>query len=445
MLLPNDVSQYLQDSEPLDTAVVTLSQFAHVVKLQSHAERKATECRTRLHRALVLDGLTLRLLRCGESTRNTLFDYCRQEDRTATVQLAARFRELKDQTTAVRSILSQETPAVSDSRLLNISLRGDSASFLDGLPDESRSVFLEFLTTIRTKPGFLADRICDLPQDLLIDLVKHHEIPLPTESILSYQPQKPRPSRKTPSADGPENGGIDRLNDFSRHDPLSLLLHTVFLTGARQGTTEARLRTDVWAEVCAKLFIEGRGEKVIYAALDSWAAARPWSARANLELYMMKMIKRGTFLLDSKQSSIAMTQNPYNRKQDIMKEEFIDEGVEGLFDVLDDQPDASGIPEGAIELGHAIIDKLQDPTRKKAATVLILGKWFFNRFLTSILMYPEVSDVLGTSRCLTGVLTSCQRHGLLLNHYLPEFARLRIFRDIIVKVSKDVTTVLQRL
>ena len=392
-LLPDDVSQFLQDSEPLGKASVTLSHFSHVVKLQHHAEKKAHVSRIRLHRALVLDGLVLRLLRCGEVVSHSLFGYCRQEDRPATVQLAARYRALNEQISVARHTLFQEGSTVNEYRLLNSSLRGDGATFLDGLPDGARGVFLDFITLLRTKPQYLAERISDLSPDALHDLVKHHEIPLPTESILSYQPRKPGPSRKAPVADPHDNEGIGRLNDFQRRDALSLLLHTVFLTGARPGTVEAHLRTDVWAEVCAKLFEEGRGEKVIYAALDSWSASRPWSARANLELYMMRMIKEGNFLLDSKQNSVIMTQNPYSRKQDIMKEEFIERGVEGLFDVLDDQPDAKGIPEGAIELGHAIMDKIQDPVRKKAAQAFILGRWFFNRFLTSILMYPEVKPI----------------------------------------------------
>src|SRR5947207_6576444 len=109
----------------------------------------------------------------------------------------------------------------------------------------------------------------------------------------------------------------------------------------------------------------------------------------------MKVLQDGIFLLEraEEQSSRARTQAELRSAKDqIAAEEFYDNAVKKLFEVIDDEPSAGGIPDGALELGTAIMRKLaEDPKKQRAAQIFIVSRWFFSTFLVNAIIHPEVS------------------------------------------------------
>lgn len=104
----------------------------------------------------------------------------------------------------------------------------------------------------------------------------------------------------------------------------------------------------------------------------------------------MKMLQDGAAVLQldrQEDTSNDKVRQDLIRKQE---EEFYVSAARSLFQTLDDEPCAGGIPEGILELGHAILEKIEDPKRKKLAEVFIVAKWFFGRYLNTAIQYPEV-------------------------------------------------------
>jgi hypothetical protein len=123
---------------------------------------------------------------------------------------------------------------------------------------------------------------------------------------------------------------------------------------------------------------------------------REWPAKGNLELYLMSLLQDGAFLLEraeEQSAGIKPQAEQRNSKNEIAAEEFYEMAVKRLFEVLDDEPSAGGIPEGVLELGNAIIRKIEDPKKQRAAETFIVAKWFFSKFLTNAIINPEASSI----------------------------------------------------
>ena len=279
-----------------------------------------------------------------------------------------------------------------------------SSSWMQDIPYQARETILSFISTIRNNPHYLASRLGRLTSAELETLAKFHQPVSPPDSVIS------NPRRGAAAVQASNRGGnatsnlpspIDRLLSFHRNDPLYTLLHTIFANSTGPDSAENKRRTDVWATTCAKLLNDSKGEQFIFAVLDSWAAMRDWPVKGNLEICVMSLLQEGAFLLDrsDEQQGSGKTQQELRGKIDLLSEEFLTKGVRALFKVLDDEPCAGGIPEGVLELGNAILDKIEDTKRRRNAEMLIMVKWFFGRFLMSGLQYPEVCVSWAAAYC----------------------------------------------
>lgn len=266
-------------------------------------------------------------------------------------------------------------------------------SFLHEIPVQARDTILSFISMVRTSPSFLANRLGRLSNAELEALVKHHNQPNPHESILP-QPSSRRgnsAARSAPVQKSLESSPVERLLSFHRNDPLYTLIHTIFANSTGPDSAEDKRRTDVWATTCAKMICEGNGEAFLLVVMDSWAAMREWPAKHNLEITVMGLLQEGAFLVERGDETNTGNSAPDLRgKHDLLAEEFWIKAEKRLFEVLDDEPSAGGIPEGILELGHAILEKIDDPKKQRQAEIMIVVKWFFNRFLTNGIAYPEV-------------------------------------------------------
>jgi hypothetical protein len=188
---------------------------------------------------------------------------------------------------------------------------------------------------------------------------------------------------------------VERLLSFQRHDPLAALIYSIFANSSGPDSAEDLRRTDVWATTCARLIKDTKpgSDKFIKTVLDVWAGMREWPGKANLELYLMQALQDGQFLLEKAEEQTARAGvQPVARstKDTIAADEYFDRVVKRLFEVVDDEPSAGGIPEGVLEIGNAILRKLdEEKNLRKASQNFFVSRWLFSTFLLNAIIHPE--------------------------------------------------------
>lgn len=377
----------------------TLDELAHFARLSTYQTRKRNVTRVRLQRSLVSTAISARLSRCGELAHRTLAENFRADEKKNFTTLYNAIHDVRNSCDATRryALLEPDLDAGKSTQLKGPD-PGPLSTFIHKIPQRSRDVLLNFLTQIRTHPDFLASRISSLTSTELSALTVFHQGLDPIDSVLPFHTRSKghvsnlhRGLANIPSA-------VERLLSFQRHDPLSALIHTCFANSAGPDSVDDLRRTDVWATACARLITESKSgtDPFICSVLNVWTAMRDWSGRTNMEWYLMKILEDGAFLLEraEDQAGTRIHVEPRNAKDSIAAEEFYDSAIEALFGIVDD-PGAGGIPEGLIELGNAILKKL-DQKRHGPTRRFLVSKWLFSVFLLNVIIHPEVRTPLYT-------------------------------------------------
>jgi hypothetical protein len=395
--LLEDISQYtsneLKDAAA-EAASTTLEELAHLVRLSKYQERKRSQSRLRLQRSLVSTALSARLARCGDLSHRTLVDSFRSDDKKTFATLYNAIHDVSSSCDATRRFAVLEPDLdIGRPKLDRSEDLGSCSTFMHELTPQTRDTLLNFLTQIRTNPEYLAARICSLTASELSALTLFHQGLDPIDSVLPFY-TRPRgqtqnhPNRYSSNVPSP----VERLLSFQRHDPLSALIHTCFANSAGPDSAEHLRRTEIWATVCAKLITQNKNgiDPFICSVLNIWTAMREWSGRSNMEWYLMKILEDGAFLLEraEEHAGSRIHAEPRNAKETIAAEEFYDSAIKGLFEIVDD-PGAEGIPESVLELGNAILRKL-DPKRHGPTKRFLVSKWLFLNFLLNAIVHPEV-------------------------------------------------------
>ncbi|KAG0646661.1 hypothetical protein D0Z07_7425 [Hyphodiscus hymeniophilus] len=421
--LLQDISQYINPQIAAVTAAnstTTLEELAHLVRLSTYQERKRTHSRLRLQRSLVSTALSARLARCGELAHRTLVDNFRADERKGFANLYNAIHDVRNSCDATRKYALLE-PDLDNRRThpLGADNSGSLSTFMHEIPPRSREILLNFLTQIRTNPDYLASRLSSLTPVELNALTVFHQGLEPIDSVLPFHTRSKghpssvhRNSAHIPTA-------VERLLSFQRHDPLSALIHTCFANSAGPDSAEDLRRTDVWASACARLITESKQgtDPFICSVLNVWTTLRDWSGRSNMEWYLMKILEDGAFLLEKAedQAGTRIHVEPRNAKDSIAADEFYDAALNGLFEIVDD-PGAGGIPEGLIELGNAIIRKL-DPKLHNPTRRFLVSKWLFSVFLLNAIIHPE-------------------SYGMMSEYHITEYGRQKILKEIAMRAQK---------
>ncbi|EPE33254.1 hypothetical protein GLAREA_06266 [Glarea lozoyensis ATCC 20868] len=421
--LLQDVSQYSNPQIAVVTAsaaATTLEELAHLVRLSTYQEKKRTHSRVRLQRSLVSTALSARLARCGELSHRTLVDNFRGDEKKAFANLYNAIHDVRNSCDATRryALLEPDLDGVRPNG------NGDEtlSTFMHDIPRRSRETLTRFLTQIRTNPDYLASRLASLSHSELSALTIFHQGLEPVESVLpfhtrskSHLPSAHRNSPQAPTA-------VERLLSFQRHDPLSALIHTCFANSAGPDSLEDLRRTDVWATACARLINDSKSglDPFVCSVLNVWTAMRDWSGRSNMEWYLMKILEDGAFLLEKAedQAGTRIHVEPRNAKDSIAADEFYASAIQGLFEIVDD-PGAGGIPEGLLELGNAILRKVDDPKRNASTKVFLVSKWLFSTFLLNVIVHPEA-------------------YGMMSEYHITEYGRQKILKEVAMRSSKYV-------
>lgn len=438
--LLGDPTLYANTNINLEQDGTTLEELAHLVRLSKYQERKRASTRVRLQRNLISSALSARLTKCGEITLRNLAECFRNEDKKGFASLfnaihdvrsscdeTRSFAVLEPEMDSLRGPSASSTIAPSDTPVgLSGSPAGQSvAPFLNDISASAREAFLNFLTQLRTNPDYLASRLSSLSASEIQALTVFHKGLEPIEPVL--------PSFNRTGARGPNgNAGrgssnqlnaVERLLSFQRHDPLSALIYTCFANSAGPDSAEDRRRTDVWATACARLIQNKVHHSVLTSVLNVWSTMRDWAGRSNMELYLMKILEDGAFLLDRAEdpNGTRFNLSTWTNKDNAAMEEFYEKAVEGLFEILDDE-DLTGIPEGVIELGNAILrrvdTKLVDEVRR-----WLIYQWLFTNWLFAVIIHPE-------------------SYGMMAEYHITEYGRQKVLKQVAHRAQKPVLDML---
>ncbi|EEP79014.1 predicted protein [Uncinocarpus reesii 1704] len=296
--------------------------------------------------------------------------------------------------------------------LLLTSPKARPGSFTQRLTPRSREDLLEFLTRVRTDSDFLFQCIASLTPAQLSGLIS------PAHAVDAGEVYSPLSSRNKPPSlftrrtTSHSNVFKEHAFAFERTDPLSALLFNVFSAPMASNSPDARLRLDVWSSACAKLISHGGPGyyPFIGQILSIWSSATAWKVKPKLEVYLMDVLQKGAFLLEYPDGRrLGLDTDGFDPLRTDVAEQFFQSAVHDLFAVLDDSD--AGFPEGAIELGNAIIEKLGTAETHKRFLDFIFSQWFFRKFLPTAISYPET-------------------HGLLLDFHITKDARDRLLSQI---------------
>lgn len=436
--LLQDVSQYTNPHLAPESESTTLEELAHVVRLSKYQERKRANTRIRLQRNLVSTALSARLTRCGEIAHRNLVESFRRDDKENFVALYNAIHDVRKSCDELRryALLDPEMEALSSPDLGssdNLSTPTNSAvgagplrslaPFLHDISASARDTFLDFLTQLRTNPDYLATRICSLTSSELNAFLTFHKGLEPVESVLPFHGRSGARSHASATGKNAPNVDIERLLSFQRHDPLSILIHTCFANSAGPDSSEDQRRTEIWATALAKLISEPKstGEHFLISVLNIWTAMRDWSGRSNMEWYLMKILEDGAFLLDraEDQHGTRFNLSDWNHSDEMRARDFYDKAVNELFELVDDE-DATGMPEGLLELGNAILKKLDNKYVENTSKWLVWRCLFFV-FLLGVIIHPE-------------------SYGMLADYHITPYAREKILKKVAMKAHEYVSS-----
>jgi hypothetical protein len=322
-------------------------------------------------------------------------EYFRNDDKKRFAELHSALHDVRSSCDATRRYALLE-PDLENSYSKASTNHPDSSAkfstFMHEIPSKIRLEILAFISEIRTNPDFLAARIASLSEQELLALTSFR--PASNESsVLASGKFTQKKGVLAPTA-----SPVERLLSFHRHDSLSALIFTVFANSSGPESSEDIRRTDAWATTCARLVLENRPgwERFIPRVLDVWADMRDWPVKDSLELYLMQILQEGQFLLDKAENATggpgSLEEKPArNKPLEYASSEFFDRAVQKLMSLIDGDAFAGGLPDGMLELGHAIISKLRHSKKHaRMAEIFILVHWFFGTFLYHALIYPEV-------------------------------------------------------
>lgn len=438
-LLP-DLTQYTNPDPVPDSDTTTLEELAHFVRLGKYQERKRANTRIRLQRSLISAALSARLTRCGEIAHRNLVDCFRTEDKKTFASLYNAIHDVRKSCDELRrfTLLEPEIGSLHSSAFQsseNLATANNTVSdpgsprslspFLNDISASAREVFLNFLTQIRTNPDFLAARLCSMSTSELTALTSFHQGLEPIESVLPSHMGRSSAARGHPGTASRNSthgaNPVGRLLSFQRHDPLSALIYTCFANSAGPDSAEDRRRTQIWASACSRLISEAKSglEPLLVAVFNAWASMRDWSGKSNMEWYLMKILEDGAFLLDraEDQQGTRFHISGWAREGNVAAEDFYQRAVTDLFAVIDDE-DATGIPEGFLELGNEIVKRLEPRLAESTRTFLIC-KWLFQNFFLGAIIHPET-------------------HGMMVEYHVTEYGRQKILRQVAMRAMQYV-------
>ena len=394
----------IRPEETLSPSAVWM-ELARLVDLEAYQKRCAIEAKHGLERLKLSCGVDKRLIATFSIAYGNMIDQYKTDDQGGFSGLYEAWEQLKSSCAQYPPSLSLSKAALEG--LPNQGFDNCSQTSIRTLPLDDQSNIIAFLTQIRTEPDFLADRICHLTSTELAALTSSYHPPGIDFSILQNHSHGKSQFFSRDSQMMKLSRRMDNLNWFHKQDPFFNLLYGAFDPAARPGSREHARRLEIWSATCARTMVEGFGgsrpgsDELIIATLDAFANTQEWPLIPKMEFYLMDVLARGAFMLDSSASqSVSMREPPetQNAKVAVAEADFFESALLGLFDVLATDKISMAVPASVLALSRAILDRIEDPKVRLRGQQFIAIRWYFATYLSSVLVYPEVRTVIGPSR-----------------------------------------------
>lgn len=378
---------------------VALEELAYLVKLEAYQQRQTIAAQVEVERLRLSYGLDRRLLSTLTIAYGNMIDQYKTDDQAGFAGLFDACEQLKAACDSVDcSIGSTETTPKDD---IVTGVNQESQSPIHKLPPLEQETVLTFLTRIRTEPNFLSEKVSNMSSAGLTALTSSYHPAGIDFSILQNHSHGKSHLFSRDSQMMKLSRRMDNLHRFHDQDPFFALLYGVFDVSARPGSGEHNRRVDVWSTVCARNMIEGfsgsrpGADELAIATLDAFASFQDWSLKPRMEAFLRKLLAEGSFLLEAPSSQAVDFREPletHYAKAAIAEADFFEKALTDLFELLTAEGFLQPVPPSVLTFAHAVLRKIEDAKLRIRAQQFIVIRWYFATFLSSVIVYPEVSS-----------------------------------------------------
>ena len=395
--LPIPTNREADEDTPMlvtETPSVSLGKLAKLCELEQHTTRHALSMKDGLDKLSLSSALARRLIRSSSLAYREMVDQLMNNDHGDFAASYQACEDLVDQ--CMRGEGSQPfRDSQSGGVVLNPNTLEDSTqSWIHMLPADYQEDILELILKIRTDPNFLYGCISRLSSSELIALTSSHQFSGTVESIFQgYFRDQTRTNGKNGRGGSPTTR-VEALRKFYQDDPFFSLLYGVFDDSCKQGSSEYHLRADMWSTACARILTEGKqgSEEFVITILDTFSSFQDWKLKPKMELFLMKLLNIGSFLLDPPQpTDFKKPVELRNAQAVIAVSNFFDDSLKELFQLLADEQPFAGVPSSALDFARAILTKIQDPRVQLRSKTFITTRWYFSSYISNFILYPEVN------------------------------------------------------
>lgn len=389
-------------SAPEDTskAAITLKELAHLVELEACQKRRAISVQEDLDRLRHSCGLDKRMISTFDIAYGNMIDQYKTDDQAGFAGIFDACEQLEascnpsDRSNEFSSMELEKKPVPGNDMGRQCSIQM--------LPHEEQEVILAFLAQIRNQPEYLSDRLSNMtPTELTALTATYH----PAGIDLSILPNHSHGKSLLYSRDSQMmklSRRMDNLHRFHNQDPFFALLYSVFDPFAFPGSQEYIQRQNIWSTVCARNMVEGfvgsrpGSDEFAIASLDAFSGFQDWTLKPMVETYLMRLLVEGSFLLETVPNPAIIFQEPMETqyaKRAIAEADFFENALTDLFELLTAGDIQQAVPEDLLVFAHAVLRKIEDPKLRLRAQQFIVIRWYFATFISSVVVYPEVSSV----------------------------------------------------
>lgn len=378
---------------------VSLDELAQLIRLQKYQSGHASSVQNTLSRDMLLCGLNRRLIRSTTLAYAAMLDHFKADNQAGFAALFRTCEQMLHKCHKIgHSIPTDTGDSVDDSAYMQ--LRGGStSSWLQDLPPAQQDDVLKFFMRIRTDPNFLPDRISSLSSAELVALSSPYQSTSVVDSVLENLSHGKGRGHDKARRLGTDPACLDTLRGFHHKDPMFALFYDCFDDSSKPRSSEYLRRIDVWSTTCARTTTLGKrgSDEFLNVALNSFAGLQEWPLKPKVELFLIRVLQQGAFLLDSSASELIDFKQPVEIRKAraaIAGSNFFDQALNDLFKLLTGGSARDSIPGSVLDFARAFLGRIKDPRIRIRAKNFIAAKWYFSSFLSNILVYPEVSQLL---------------------------------------------------
>lgn len=374
-------------------ASISLEELVRLVKLEQYANRNARSTCARLYELLLSSALARKLVHSSSLAYHSMVDQFRNNDHSGFTVSYQVCEELVDECVQDENSRPFHDPYGGEIEP-NPEVHEDySIPWIRKLPSAHQDDILGFLSRIRTDKSFLSDCISRLSPLELQTLASSHQFSRSSDSVFQHHFQTHTRSIGKDRRTGTLAPRVGALRELYKNDPFFSLLYGVFDDTSEFGSQEHLLRVDVWSTACARILMENKhgSEDFVITMLDAFSSFQDWKLKPNMEMYLMKLLNQGAFLLDPPQpTNFKQPVETSNAQAAIAVSNFFDNALKDLFVLLADEQPQFSVPATALSFAHAILSKIRDPRVRLRTQTFITTGWFFSSYISNVIVYPEV-------------------------------------------------------